>query len=197
MPRIKNKKTMQKILIIITIISLNISCLAQTVSLEVMAQCSNEPSTCPTTNYIKDTNSLLNKYIGTWKGSRDGKNYEFNFIKRENFGLGENLKRDRLIARVKITNSNGVIEYDNFTKQDNETEFFGDNFQKDLKVYLMRFIGSKIDCIDYGYTYIWIKPETPNQMGINFHPDNDITTQNCSNFQTTLPDNQIIHLTRQ
>lgn len=173
------------------------SCIGQTISLETMAQCSNQPSTCPVATYIKDVNNLLDKYVGTWKGTLNGKNYELNFVKRENFGFSENLKRDRLIGRVKITNSSGVIEYDNFIKQDNETDFFGDNFQKDLKVYLMRFAGSKIGCIDYGYTYMWIKPETPNQMGINFHPDNDIATQNCNNFQTTLPDNQIIHLTRQ
>ncbi|PWW27522.1 DUF6705 family protein [Chryseobacterium sp. AG844] len=171
------------------------SCMGQTVSLETMAQC--EPANCPAATYIKDVNNLLNKYVGTWKGSLNGKNYEFNFIKKENFGFSDNLKRDRLIGRLKITNSNGIVEYDSFNKQDNETDFFGNNFQKDLKVYLMRFSGNKINCIDYGYTYMWIKPETPNQIGINFHPDNDIVKQDCTNFKTTLPDNQIIHLTRQ
>ena len=188
---------MKRIYSIIIIALFNISCIAQTVSLETMAQCSSNPETCPHTTYIKDINNLLNKYVGTWKGNLNGKNYEFNFVKKENFGFGDNLKRDRLIGRLKITNSNGVVEFDNFMKQDNENDFYGDNFQRDLKVYLMRFAGGKLGCIDYGYTYMWIKPETPNAMGINFHPDNDTVTEDCSNFLTTLPDNQIIYLTRQ
>lgn len=188
---------MKKIFSIIIIMTFNISCLAQTVSLETMAQCDSNPQTCPDATYIKDVNNLLNKYVGTWKGTLNGKSYEFNFIKKENFGFGENLKRDRLIGRLKIINSNGVVEYNSFIKPDNDTDFFGDNFQSDLKVYLMRFSGEQVGCIDYGYTYMWIKPQTPNTMGINFHPDNDTVSEDCSNFITTLPDNQIIHLTRQ
>ncbi|WP_156173236.1 DUF6705 family protein [Chryseobacterium gallinarum] len=169
-------------------------CIGQTVSLETMAQC-NQFENCPNASYVKDINNSLNKYVGTWKGNRDGKNYEFNFIKKEN--MGENQKWDMLIGRVKITNANGVVEYDNFNKPDTGTRFTGFNFQKDLKAYLMDFSGDKVGCIDYGYAYVRIKPETPNQMSINFHPDNDIVTQDCSNFKTTLPDNKVIHLTRQ
>lgn len=181
---------------IITFICLVIftSCIGQTVSLETMAQC-NQFENCPTATYVKDINNSLNKYVGTWKGSLDGKSYEFNFIKKEN--IGDVRKWDKLIGRLKIINSNGTVEYDNFNKLDTETRFTGFNFQKDLKVYLMYFLGGKIGCIDYGYVYVRIKPETPNQMSINFHPDNDIATQDCSNFKTTLPNNKIIHLTRQ
>ena len=187
---------MKNILSIIGLIIFT-SCTAQTVSLETMAQCKSQPETCPVATYIKDVNNLLNKYVGTWKGSLNGKNYEFNFIKKENFGFDDNLKRDRLIGRVKITNSNGIEEYNNFIKQDTEPDFFGDNFQKDLKAYLMRFAGGKVGCIDYGYAYMWVKSGTPNNMSVDFYPDNDIATQDCSNFETTLPTNQIIHLTKQ
>ncbi|WP_101240529.1 DUF6705 family protein [Chryseobacterium sp. PMSZPI] len=169
-------------------------CIGQTVSLETMAQCI--PSqTCPNASYVKDINNSLNKYVGTWKGNRDGKNYEFNFIKKEN--VGENQKKDILIGRVKITNANGVVEYDNFNKPDTATRFTGFNFQKDLKAYLMYFLGGKLGCIDYGYAYLIIKPETPNKMSITFLPDYDIVTQDCSNFKTTLPTEKVIHLTRQ
>lgn len=171
------------------------SCIGQTISLETMAQC--QPGSCPTATYVKDINNLLNKYVGTWKGAFNGKNYEFKFVKKENFGFENNLKADRLIGTLKITNSNGAVEYDSFNKQDSETDFFGDNFQPNLKAYMIRFAGGKLGCIDYGYVYLRIKPETPNNMSVNFHPDNDIVKQDCSNFKTTLPDNQIIHLTRQ
>ncbi|WP_123868087.1 DUF6705 family protein [Chryseobacterium lactis] len=173
------------------------ACTAQTLSLETIAQCSFNDQTCPPVTYVKDINNSLNKYVGTWKGTLNGKIYEFNFIKKEN--VGETRKWDRLIGRLKITNANGLVEFDSFNKTDIELQkdFRGFNFQKDLKAYLMSFFGGRLGCIDYGYTYLRIKPETPNLMSINFHPDNDIVTQDCSNFKTTLPDNQIIHLTKQ
>ncbi|MDA9339700.1 hypothetical protein N9Q68_01880 [Polaribacter sp.] len=31
--------------------------------------------------YVKDINNLLDKYVGTWKGTYSGKNYEFKVIK--------------------------------------------------------------------------------------------------------------------
>ncbi|WP_123868126.1 DUF6705 family protein [Chryseobacterium lactis] len=171
------------------------SCIGQTVSLETMAQC--QPGNCPVATYVKDVNNLLNKYVGTWKGSLEGKNYEFNFIKKENFGFEDSLKKDRLIGRLKITNSNGIVEYDSFNKQDNETDFFGHNFQPNLKAYMVRFAGGKLGCIDYGYVYLIIKPETPNNMGVLFLPDNDIATQDCSNFKTTIPTEKRINVVKQ
>jgi hypothetical protein len=173
------------------------SCMGQTLSLETIAQCSFNDQTCPAVTYVKDINNSLNKYVGTWKGSLDGKIYEFNFIKKEN--IGEKRKWDRLIGRLKITNNNGVLEYSNFDKTDLELEkkFGGFNFQNDLKAYMINFSGGKLGCIDYGYVYLSIKPETPNNMTILFLPDNDITNQDCSNFKTTIPTKKLINLTRQ
>lgn len=188
-------QTMKNRLFIFTLFLIITSCIAQTVSLETMAQCNSQQESCPNATYIKDINNLLNKYVGTWEGTLNGKSYKFNFVKKEN--LGEVVKWDFLIGRLKITNSNGIVEYDSFNQPETELTFEGYNFQKDLKVYLMRFSGKKTGCIDYGYTYMWIKAETPNTLGINFHPDNDIVTKDCNNFLTTLPNNQIIHLTRQ
>ncbi|MGG7551933.1 DUF6705 family protein [Chryseobacterium arthrosphaerae] len=183
-----------KNIIIIICFAIFTSCIGQTVSLETMAQCSQFEN-CPNATYVKDINNSLNKYTGTWKGTRDGKNYEFNFIKKEK--IGETKKWDMLIGRVKITNANGIVEYDNFNKPDSETRFNGYNFQKNLKMYLMNFSGGKPGCIDYGYAYLNIKPGTPDKMTISFLSDNDIVTQDCSNFQTTLPNNKVIPLTKQ
>ncbi|WP_370895282.1 DUF6705 family protein [Chryseobacterium gossypii] len=174
-----------------------INCTAQTVSLETMAQCNIQSQNCPAASYVKDINNSLNKYVGTWKGTLNGKNYEFNLIKKEN--VGDTQKWDMLIGRLKITNSNGITEFDNFSKSDIElqTKFAGFNFQKDLKAYMMYFSGDKLGCIDYGYVYLRIKPAIPNAMSILFFPDNDIATQDCSNFVTTLPTKTLINLIRQ
>jgi hypothetical protein len=174
---------MKKLLFIIIAFSSILN--AQTISLEFMAQCKANPTMCVENfDYVKDINNLLNKYVGTWKGSLEGKNYEFNFIKKENVERGSSgIRWDRLIGRVKITNQNGIVEFD--------------NFYKDLTVYLTIFSGAKIGCIDYGYLYLRIKPETPNNMTISFVPDNDIVKQDCSDFQTTIPTSKKINLIKQ
>ena len=61
----------------------------------------------------------------------------------------------------------------------------------------MNFSGGKLSCIDEGVIYMNVRPSTPNQMSVNFHPDNDIVTEDCSNFKTTMPSNKIIYLTKQ
>lgn len=187
------KFIMKNIVFILLIFSTFLN--AQTVSLESMSQYS--PGNFPNADYVKDTNGLLNKYVGTWKGILDGNSYEFNFIKKENVvSEFSTTKWDRLIGRIKITSSNGSILFNNFNKADNDANW-GSNFQKDLKVYLMTFSGGKLDCIDSGHIYIRIKPETPNKMTVLFLPENDIATGDCSNFKTTLPSEKLIHLTKQ
>ncbi|RNA61452.1 hypothetical protein D1631_05645 [Chryseobacterium nematophagum] len=162
-----------------------------------MASCQNNPSTCPDAKSVKDINGLLNKYVGTWKGTLDGNNYEFNFIKKENVERGyDSVKWDILIGRVKIINSNGDIIFNNFNLSNNDANW-GDNFQKDLTRYLVIFSGNKVECIDSGYLYLRIQSETPNNMDLSFIPDRDIVTQDCSNFQTTIPSNKIINLAKQ
>ena len=181
--------------IIITALSMIIN--AQTVSLELMALCDANPSVCPENfDYVKDVNHFLNKYVGTWKGSLDGKNYEFNFIKKENTQRGlSGIKWDRLIGRVRIINQNGTVEYDNFNKPDNEASL-GDNFHDNLKIYLVGFSGNKTGCNDSGFLYLR-KPNPANKMKIDFYPIADIVTQDCSNFKTAIPTNRIINLTKQ
>jgi len=184
-----------KNIFIIIFSTMNLLFNAQTVSLETMSQYS--PGNYPAAEYVKDINGLLNRYVGTWKGTYEGKVYEFNLIKKENvISEFSTTKWDRLIARIKIINSNGTVEFNNFNKPDDQVNR-GYNFQKDLKFYLITFSGGKLDCIDYGFIYAGIKSATPNQMTIHFLPDHDIVTQDCSHFKTTIPTGKKIYLTRQ
>ena len=168
---------------------------AQTISLEAMAKCSSEPSTCPKVDYIKDINHLLDKYTGTWKGSYEGKTYVFNFIKQEKLKKGL-IYEDCLIGRVKIINQQGIVEFYNFNTPD-EKASWGYGLQKNLRAYTVYFFGGKLSCIDYGLLYLFIKPERPHQMKILFLPSYDITTQDCSNFKTTIPSGKGFTLTKQ
>ncbi|WP_144284015.1 DUF6705 family protein [Chryseobacterium echinoideorum] len=183
------------------IILFTISCNAQIISLERRAECDIDPDNCPEFTYIKDINNSLDKYIGTWNATHNGKIYEFQFKK----GLYQDLtlsekKRDRLIGRLRITDSIGNILYNTFNQADDEkTNFFGLGFQSDLKDYITYFVGNSVGCAEYGDVYLKIQPSTPSQMTVIMIPDNDIVIEGkCpANFQPTIPYKQLIHLTKQ
>lgn len=191
---------MKNITLILILLFLSSSCSAQVVSLETMAQCSNNPQTCPDATYLKDINNSLDKYIGTWKGNYNGKIYEFQFVKQLNFGVEDDYRWDRLVGRLRITDNNGSILYNTFNEQDDlKTKFKGINFQSDLKAYKMYFVGNSVGCAEYGDVYLRIQPSTPAQMTILMLPDNDIVVEGkCpTNFQPTIPYKQLIHLIKQ
>lgn len=192
-----------KFLILITLL-LAISCKAQVVSLETIAQCRQEtPSiTCPDNwIYEKDINNSLEKYIGVWKGTYDEKTYEVQFKK----GLYQDLtlserKSDILVGRLRIKDINNLILYDTFTELDNpKTNFSGLGFASNLQQYMMYFSGeSPTGCINYGTVYLNIKLSTPNILNIFYMGDYDIVEGECpSSFKRTFPEKQNISLTKQ
>jgi len=196
---------MRNIVIIFAICILSvISCKAQnTISLEQAAVYPEQPDgrmLPPNTTYLKDINNSLNKYVGMWKGNFNGKTYEFKFIKQINYGSPDgNIRRDRLIGRIRIKDSNGTIIFNNFNEpNDNETFFFGTNFQPNLEAYMVYFVG-RSECVEYGNVYLRMLPSTPNQMTVFFHPDNDINVEgSCpTDFQPTIPYQKTIYLTKQ
>jgi len=186
---------MKYLFFIFTLIT--VSCKAQTVSLESAAQCRGTGN-CPNFKFIKDFNNSLDKYVGTWKGNYNGKTYELNFTKK--LEIGEDIKKDRLIGRMRIKDSGGNIIYDTFNEPDDmKTNFMGDNFQSDLKCYMIYFVGdTPKGCINYGTVYLTIKPQTPNQMSVFYWGEYDIVEGVCpSGFATTFPEKKNIFLTKQ
>lgn len=185
-----------KYLLLILIASF-LSCNAQTLSLEAATQCDNDPN-CPNYTYAKDINNSLQKFLETWKGNLNGKIYEFKFNK----GLFEMLgdKRDRLLGRLRITDSNGNILYNTFNETDDQkTKFRGLNFTSDLQSYMLQFSGPPTNgCINRGTVYLDINLTDPNKMSIIYLSDYDITKGECpSSFTSTIPEKQRIYLTKQ
>lgn len=92
---------MKNIIILFTAL-LTISCKSQTISLEQAAQCRDTPNCSMNYDYAKDLNNTLNKYIGTWKGTYNGRVYEMKFNKSlyEDF-IGT--KSDEIKGRLRIT----------------------------------------------------------------------------------------------
>lgn len=198
MPKLKNQ--IMKKIFLITLSIFAISCKSQVVSLETAAQCSTS-NPCPDYNYAKDINNSLEKYVGTWKGTYNGRQYELKFNKNLYQGFLGN-KRDRIKGRLRITTIGNLplIIFDNYSELDDEkTNFSGLGFQPNLQSYIVHFSGPLTSgCINSGDVYLTINPNTPNQMKIFYWSDKDIVVGDCpSSFTQTFPEKQTIMLTKQ
>ncbi len=186
--------------IVLLIFFLAFSCKSQTVSLEQAAQCRANPN-CPANyNYVKDINNTLDKYIGTWKGTYNGRVYEIKFNKNLYDDMG--LKRDRIKGRLRITTTGNmpVTIFDNFNEPDDDkTHFSGIGLTHDLQGYTLIFAGPVPDgCINHGTVSLRIIPSTVDQMRIIYWSERDIVVGECpSSFSQTFPEEQEILLTRQ
>lgn len=176
------------------------SCKSQTVSLEQAAQCRDNPN-CPVNyNYVKDINNTLDKYVGIWKGTYNGKVYEMKFNKSLYDDLG--MKKDEIIGRLRITTTGNLslTTFDNFNEpDDSKTHFSGLGLTTDLQGYRMIFAGSVPEgCINHGTVSLRINLSNPNQMRVKYGSYNDIVVGDCpSTFSQTFPEEQEILLTRQ
>lgn len=177
---------MKKITIIPVLLFLSISCHSQIVGLKEVA--ASENKSLQNIDYLKDSDRSLNKFEGTWKGEYNGKKYEFRFVKKteENY----NQKRDVIIGRFIVKDSVGNILYSTLHKPDNETGLSGLNFQKDLKVYKINYVGKDSNCGEYGTVYIYFKDSNNlNLLSLSFGKKADIIIEGkCSNnFEPLIP----------
>jgi len=131
---------------------LAISCKSQTVSLEQAAQCRDNPNCSVNYNYVKDINSTLNKYVGTWKGTYNGRVYEMKFNKSLYEDMG--MKKDEITGRLRITTTGNppLTIFDNFNEpDDSKTRFSGLGLTGNLQSYRMIFAGPvPSGCINHG-----------------------------------------------
>lgn len=166
---------------------------AQTVSLENVSKNGYSNVT-----YAKDINGALNPFVGTWKGEYGSKNYELKLSKSiyDNGDKIEPLKKDILIGKLKVKNSNNVVLIDTF----NETEAnpFGLDFTKNLKYYMLYFSGNGDEnCVNRGYLLIRILEADKMEIK-HLEEGGNIITEECpKTFDTTFPRKIPFILTKQ
>ena len=186
---------MNKIIIILITLILAISCKAQVIgTLEQFEECTMRPNHdegCPdleNITYVKDTNNRLDQFVGTWKGSYGGKQYEIKLEKKINYKdePTDALSWDMIIGRILIKDNSGNIIYTSMSKPDNNTYFFGYNFQR--TTYIMHFIGN-YDCLESGNVFIETGINNPNEMTLFYlqDPDGLLNIAKCPNFSTFVP----------
>ena len=95
--------------------------------------------------HVKDINGALNKFIGTWKGIKDGKTYEFKITKITDV-LPDGMLWDMLVLRYKITGQKGVLE-DTMAAKDNEYPITKSlRHFENIHTYSFDFIGKDTAC---------------------------------------------------
>jgi hypothetical protein len=114
---------MKKILLILISI-FAISCKAQEYPLNTSLD------NIPNNAYLKDTNNDLNKYVGLWKGTWNGKILFLELKKMKTYhsipGSTHPYYKDRILGERKVVASNGTVEIDRISNFGNGgTEFSG------------------------------------------------------------------------
>lgn len=184
---------MKKIFLIICVLIFTISCKAQVIgTLEQFEECSKRPNRgidgCPDLDnitYVKDTNNRLDQFVGTWKGTYDGKSYEIKFIKELKYG-DDGTKWDRVFGKVLIKESKGNILHNTLNSQLSDVGLLrGDNFQS--RVYVMGFVANA-ECNDSGDVVIEVSKNNPKLMYLHFTRDEDwYDPKKCPTYSTYVP----------
>lgn len=150
---------MKKIYILIAVITLTIiSCKAQIIAVEDYKDYNKDLEDGA---YIKDINNVLGKFIGTWKGTYNSKNYEFRIIKETISYLG--IKEDALLMRYKIIDSNGGAIENTLDLPNDDAYVMKNGYVAKSGSYVFSYIGREVACGQNGLVFIRILNNTNNQ----------------------------------
>lgn len=155
---------MKKYVTLIALIFLGtMSCKAQTII--PIEKFEDYTSELPDGAHVKDVNNLLNKYVGTWKGVYDGKNYEFKIVKHTDVSTDRNLKFDELLIRYKITNSFGTVIATTLDQPNDHYSVMQGGSLRKSGVYVLGYNGYDSDCGQNGNVYLsTVGGATQNEM---------------------------------
>jgi hypothetical protein len=142
--------------------------------------------------YIKDLNNVLDKYVGTWKGVYDTKNYEFEVIKftEEHTDGILNYKEDLLLIRYKVTTNSGTELVNTLNLSNNHMHTINGSYLTTNGTYVLSYLGTKGECGQNGTVYISVSGTNNNTMRLGLYVDGEIYPE-C----TTGPAEEILSTT--
>jgi hypothetical protein len=137
------------------------------------------PGNIPNNAYIKDTNNELDKYVGLWKGTWNGKTLLLQLKKvKYHYNESQPYFIDKILGERKVISSDGTIEIDRIANFDNTSpEFRG--MYKSLRNQGKQSIdfSPKNMCQKTGT--LDIVSFTPNQMTLHFEYEPSSIDPNC------------------
>ncbi|MCV9934691.1 hypothetical protein OIU80_20615 [Flavobacterium sp. LS1R47] len=173
---------MKKIIIIAILIVCNLSCKAQsTVPIEKLAEYLRVEGGIPeSVTYLKDVNGIRDKYVGTWRGNYNGKNYELVFSKVTT--KTSRTTQDGLIMRYLITDTSGAVLEDTRTEPD-DSPYTAESSYFDKTYFVLTYEGRQTQCGQGGQLFVLSTKNTNNTaIELFLTPRQDfIIEQNCPN----------------
>ena len=135
---------MKKIIIIVAIFYVSLSCKSQIIPVEGVKQylSYNNLSFVPEGAYVKDVNGLQDDFIGEWKAIHNDRIYTFYIT--EEITSHFNIQFDQLFMKYLITELDGTVVAD--TQEEQVNSVFGNKFTDDLEFYIFSFGGEKREC---------------------------------------------------
>ncbi|MFI0431448.1 hypothetical protein [Mariniflexile sp. HMF6888] len=116
----------------------------------------------PDGTYFKDINHLFDKYVDTWKGVYNNREYIFYITKHTDTYY--KFSQDEILVRYLIANPDGSIVEDmrNIPDDDEELLISGDMFNKNANYYYMIYTGREAACGQSGT--LVLRPKSATQI---------------------------------
>jgi hypothetical protein len=175
---------MKKILFTLFCFLAIISCKAQIIAVEDFKDYPNE---LPDGAYIKDVNNVLSKFVGTWKGVYDNKNFEFKITKYTRVSEIRPLKFEKLLMRYKITDNLGNIIVNTLDLANDHKYIIRGDYLAKTGSYVLSYLGLNGKCGQNGSVFI---SANGNKLNLGLYVDGELSLD-C----TTGPVEQILPTT--
>ena len=147
-----------------------LSCKAQIVPVEQMENFIDTNNGIPDGTYFKDINNVFDKYIGTWKGTYNSREYTFYITKHTDIDSYYKFDKDEILVRYLITNPDGsVVEDIRSDTDDGDYIISGDMFSKNADYYYMIYAGREAHCGQIG-TFV-LRPKSPTLLKVSLIPE--------------------------
>lgn len=172
---------MKKTVILGFILFFAIACKAQQttsytiVPVEKVIEYMDANTKIPDNTYLKDVNHLLDKYVGTWKGTYNNINYTFIITKitTDYANVHLKLQEDRLLMNYIITDASGkTIANSTVAAPNNDPSISGYYFSNTTHSYFLSYVGKNANCGQKGILDMSVK--IPTRMKLNYYQDNVI-----------------------
>ncbi|QSB25856.1 DUF6705 family protein [Flavobacterium sp. CLA17] len=129
--------------------------------------------------YFKDVNGIRDKYVGTWRGTYEGKNYELIFSKITD--KPSRITQDRLVMRYLIKDANGRILEDTRAETD-KSGYVLKSYYYDKTFFVLSYGGRQFDCGQRGELYVMLTKNYDSVMELFLIPQRDIILEkDCPN----------------
>ncbi len=173
---------MKKILFIIGLLHITLSCKTQMIPIEEHIHYLDNEIEIPDGTYIKDVNNKLDKFVGVWRGQYNKRNYEFKVIKIIHHSRVRDFMRDKLMIKYKITKMNGDIIENTMGVSDISDLIIDGRYLSQSGAYVLYYHGKDAICGQSGDIYISVHQSNHNKMSFKLLPEGDIVLEeDCPN----------------